>query len=163
MDEHKFDPDYIDPNYVLPDDGTDDISDELPAGDVPVAPVQEVKPEPAVAAEPFNQKQVIPGLHDLGELSLEGIALETKRKLSLEPTVRIMIPLDPGEKAGVAYRTICINGYRFQVRKHRYVELPLSVANLISDAYRITSEVLDESPLNLNNATDKKKAALGLE
>ena len=147
----------------------DDIDDEEPAGDLPptppVAPVAQVAPAPvaqvAPAAENFDRRSAIQGLREDVDTSVEGVALATKIKLSKEPKVRMMIPLDPGEKAG-AYRTVVINGYRFDVRKNTMVDLPQSVASLLADAYQITSDVLENNPLNLNRASSEAKRALGM-
>lgn len=149
---------------------TDDIDDEPAAGDAPVTPAQPAAPAaptapaPAVAAAPAeaDRNTKILGLHeDPNSLGLEGTALETKLKLAKEPKVRMMIPLDPGERVG-AYRTVVINGYRFDVKKNVMVDLPQSVASLLANSYRITSEVLEDNPLNLNNADAGKRAALGI-
>ena len=145
---------------------TDDMDFEAPASDpvAPVAPVVVQAPAPiAQVATPagFDRRSPIQGLKEDVDLSIEGIALATKQKLAKEPKVRMMIPLDPGEKAG-AYRTVIINGYRFDVRKNTMVDLPQSVAALLADAYRITSDVLENNPLNLNNADAERRRALGV-
>ena len=151
------------PEVAAPE--ADDIDDEPAATDTPAAPVQAAAPTPvaapAASAVAFDQKNAIPGLVENNDLSLEGIALATKEKLSKEPKVTMMIPLDPGEKAG-AYRTVQINGYRFDVRKNTMVALPQSVAQLLMDAYRITNDVLENNPLNLSRADEEKRRALGV-
>ena len=149
---------------------TDDMDME-PSADVPppvapaapAAPAATQAPAAAAPAAPveFDRRAPIQGLREDANLSIEGIALATKEKLAKQPKVRMMIPLDPGEKAG-AYRTVIINGYRFDVRKNTMVDLPEAVAALLSDAYRITSDVLENSPLNLNNADAEKRKALGV-
>lgn len=155
---------------TVPAPPVDDISGEAPAADQP--PVETPQPpaeQPAAPAAPeVPQDKVeagrtaIPGLHeDADTLGLEGRALETKIKLSKEPKVRMMIPFDPGEKAG-AYRTVVINGYRFDVKKNVMVDLPESVAALLANSYRITSEVVEQAPTNLANAGAETRSALGL-
>lgn len=159
----------VDPSTV-PTPPTDDISGEpaaaeTPAEQPPVAPAPE-QPAPTAAPAPADKVEAgrapIQGLQEEpGTLGLEGKALETKIKLSKEPKVRMMIPFDPGEKAG-AYRTVVINGYRFDVKKNTMVDLPQSVASLLANAYRITSEVVENAPTNLANADSEKRSALGL-
>lgn len=146
----------------------DDIDSEEAAGDLPPTPVVTAPvPTPVVTApvvqstENFDRRSAIQGLREDADTSVEGVALATKIKLAKEPKVRMMIPLDPGEKAGV-YRTVVINGYRFDVRKNTMVDLPQSVASLLADAYQITSDVLENNPLNLNRADESKKRALGM-
>ena len=150
-------------NDELPALPSDDIDSEPSASDplpVVTAPVA-VAPVAPVATAEFDRRAPIQGLREDQGLSVEGTALLTKQKLAKEPKVRMMIPLDPGEKAG-AYRTVVINGYRFDVRKNTMVDLPQSVAALLSSAYSITSDVLENNPLNLNRADGEKRRALGV-
>ena len=150
----------------------DELDNELPAGDAvlptaPVAPVATVPVAPTapVAQTPkptaFDPRTEIPGLVEVNHLTPEGVALETKRKLSLEPRVTMMIPLDTGEKSP-AYRSVIINGYPFHIKKNTMVELPISVANLLKESYRIVDETLNNSPLNLEKASEEKRRALGI-
>lgn len=144
----------------------DDI-DEAPAADeqpavVPPVAAAVVPEKPTAPAKPFDRKTVIPGLHENPDgLSFEGVALATKEKLANQPKVRMMIPLDPGEKQG-AYRSVTINGYRFDVKKNTMVDLPEAVAALLAQSYKIASEVVDNHPLNLDGAASTKRSALGM-
>jgi len=131
----------------------DDISVEAPAADVPPAPVAQV----AVV----DRSTVIPGLKEEAGNSVEDKALATKIKLAAEPKVRMMIPLDPGEKVG-AYRSVILNGYRFDVRKNTMVDLPESVASMLAKAYSITTDVVENNPLNLAHADAGTQSALGV-
>lgn len=142
----------------------DALENQPPAGEatLPPAPVQTPAPKPVPSVpKTFDPKAPIHGLTDKSDLSLEGVALATKAKLAKEPKVRMMIPLDPGEKPG-AYRTVSLNGYVFLVKKNVMVDLPLSVANLLARAYEITTDILENDPLNLNRADSEKKRALGV-
>jgi len=133
-------------------------AEEVPAApEAPVAPVAPVAEAPAN----FDRSAAIPGIVDTLGGSLEGKALATKEKLAKEPKVRMMIPFDVGEK-GIVYRPVIINGYRFDVRKNMMVDLPQSVAALLTDAYSITTQVADENPLNLNKADGETSRALGV-
>lgn len=156
------------PEQVAPP--VDDISAEAPAAEVPPAAPEVVAPAAPVAAAPVaavsagqiaGSRTPIPGLHEEAGNSVEDRALATKNKLAAEPKVRMMIPLDPGEKAG-AYRTVIINGYRFDVRKNTMVDLPQSVASLLASAYSITTEIVENNPLNLAHADAKTQSALGV-
>ncbi len=142
-----------------------EVPAEVVPGPIPGEPVVEAAPLASVVEAPAtpveNRRAPIQSLSESSDISLEGVALETKIILSKQPKVRMMIPLDPGEKAG-AYRTVVINGYRFDVRKNTMVDLPESVAKLLQQAYQITSEVLEENPLNLNQANAEKQRALGM-
>lgn len=155
-----------------PEPPVQDLNDVPPAGDAQVPPVAPVAPAPVAptapapaAASELSDVEVrdakIPGMKESGLTSVEGDQLKTKRILMAQPKVRMMVPLDPGEKPG-AYRTVIINGYRTDIKKNVMVDLPESIAQLLADAYRITSEVLDENPLNLSAASDDKRKALGI-
>lgn len=53
-----------------------------------------------------------------------------KAKLDKEPKVRVIVPLRFGERPG-AIETVTINGYRYEIKKGYYVDVPQSVADLI--------------------------------
>ena len=149
-------PNQVTPGPDQPLPPADDISAEASASEVtPEAPVA------PVAAATVDRSTVIPGLKEDTENSVEDRALATKRKLAAEPKVRMMIPLDPGEKAG-AYRPVLINGYRFDVRKNTMVDLPESVASLLAASYSITTDIVENNPLNLAHASEKTQDALGM-
>lgn len=144
----------------------DELDNELPAGDAvlptaPVAPVVTASVAQAPKPTAFDPHSEIPGLVEVNHLTPEGVALATKEKLSKEPKVTMMIPLDTGEKSP-AYRSVIINGYPFHIKKNTMVELPVSVANLLKESYRIVDETLNNSPLNLEKANDEKRRALGI-
>lgn len=139
----------------------DDLDNELPSDQVDAAPVAQPVVEAPVAQASFDRKAQIPGLIEASELSVEGVALATKEALSKEPKVTMMIPLDPGETSP-ATRSVIINGYPFHIKKNTMVELPISVVNLLKNSYRMVDETLNGSPLNLEKADAKKRAALGL-
>jgi hypothetical protein len=61
-----------------------------------------------------------------------------KRHLDAQPKVRFLIPLDIGEKKG-AIETVILNGYRYNIPKGEFVEIPQQVADVLSDAYKLTS------------------------
>lgn len=125
------------------------------------APVQAQAAKPAAGVDKFT---VIPGMADAmkDNIGLEGMALETKIILAKQPKVGFVVPVDPGEKAGVATRTVTINGYRFEIKKGVMVQLPQDVVTLLMDAYNYTAEALNDNEYNLANADERKRAALGL-
>lgn len=63
----------------------------------------------------------------------------TKEILDAEPKIAFMIPLGPDEKEG-AYETVMINGYGYQIMKNVLVEIPRSVAQLLANKYKVSSE-----------------------
>jgi len=63
-----------------------------------------------------------------------------KDRLSKQPRVDFLIPLMPGERNG-AYETVQLNGYKLTIKKGCMVNIPLQIAQVLADSYRITSEV----------------------
>lgn len=101
----------------------------------------------------------------LRDAPLAGVGLSeegrlVKAALDKEPKFAFHVPLEPGEKAGVAYRSVTINGYRCEVRKGVQVMLPKSIYQLLMDAYRIEVETLDYNPYNLDQQPGDVRAAL---
>lgn len=103
-----------------------------------------------------------PTLRDapLAGVGLSGEAALVKAALEKEPKFAFHVPLEPGEKAGSAYRSVTINGYRCEVRKGVQVLLPQSIYQLLMDAYRIEVETLDYHPKNLDQQSDAVRSAL---
>lgn len=132
-------------------------------GNQPLVQNRTTPTQPVKSAEKTNELKelVIPNLKDSpnGGASLSDEALSIKEILSKQAKMPLFIPLDPGEKPG-AYRSVTINGYRFEVKKGVMVSLPISVAKLLMDAYSIESEVLNNNEYNLANKDDKTRSAL---
>lgn len=59
-------------------------------------------------------------------------AQKMKEFLWSQPLVTIMIPLEQGEKEGTTL-PITLNGYRLNLRKNTYVEVPKPIADLLKD------------------------------
>jgi len=163
--EHEFDPtNQEDPNY----DSTlhnqhEEAQSQTPP---PVAPKKVtteerykfLTPEERLALKALS----VPGMRDAPTqgLSLTDEQLLVKEKLAKEPRVTMFVPLDPGEKAGDAYRSVTINGYRSEVKKGKMVKLPESIATLLMQAYEIEAETLNNNEFNLSNASESKRSAL---
>lgn len=80
-------------------------------------------------------------------------AEKMRKRLSLQPKVTIMVPLDPGEPKGSTI-SVTINGYRTIIRKNVYVELPKQVADMIKEHLQMTDKALADDSTSL----DEKKA-----
>ena len=82
-------------------------------------------------------------------------------KLSREPKVRMNLPLRDGEKFGVSYEVVNLNGYRLKIKKGYSVDLPMSIANILSEHYRIqlgTGAISIERSARLDSRDDKINA-----
>lgn len=146
-----------------------------PAAETPVAPAPVAPVAPAVTAAPAApavpamkadkvaelKSMQIPNVKDqpFGDATLSDEALRVKEILAKEAKMPIFIPLEPGEKPGV-YRSVTINGYRCEVKKGMMVQLPMSIAKLLMDAYQIESEVLNNNEYNLANKDQATRNAL---
>jgi hypothetical protein len=153
-------------NGVEAEDIVTDV--EAPASEVPQATIDTAlkNATPVKHVEPtVNAKHVSlgAGIKDasVGGLTLSERAEMTKLKLAKEPKIMAVIPLDPGEKPG-AVKTVSINGYRIEIKKNHPVELPKTVWELIMHNMKVSSSATASHPLNLNNADDERKKALGL-
>lgn len=165
--ENEFTPDSIEAyeqEEALKQQGElDSSAGNPPLDNIEQEPPADVEPtvEPEIA-QVFDRNTVIPGLDESRSVTaVEGESLETKKKLANEPKTRMMIPFDNGEKAG-AYRSVIINGYRFDIQKNKMVDLPASVAKLLTDSYSITSDVVENNEYNLDRNASGKRDALGL-
>lgn len=81
----------------------------------------------------------------------------TKAILDAEPKVQFMIPLFEGEKPGSVHQCF-INGYEVRVKKGIMTLVPQSIAELLADHYKITSEAGADFRLDLH---PNKQNALG--
>lgn len=166
----EFDPtNQNDPNYdsTLHQQHEEEVVAQTPPAEVTPAPKAPTTAERHALLTPeerevLRKMQVSAGVQDapIQDLSLSDEQLLIKKKLSLEEKVLINIPLE-GEKMG-AYRSVTINGYRFEVKKGKMVRVPATVAKLLMQAYDIEQETLNDNELNLNNAGETKKSALGM-
>lgn len=83
------------------------------------------------------------------EAYMHGINI-TKEKLASSPHVDFIIPLTDGEKPG-AYDTVQINGYRIEIKKGELVNVPIQVAKLLAEKYRINMTAGSDKLLNRAN------------
>jgi hypothetical protein len=64
-----------------------------------------------------------------------------KEALSKQPKVRILIPLMPDEKFGVT-ESVILNGYRLNITKGVYVNVPEQVAQVIVNKMEAERKIL---------------------
>jgi hypothetical protein len=81
-----------------------------------------------------------------------------REKLSAQPKVMVYIPLGIGEKPGVTI-PVTLNGYRVNIMKGVYVEVPKQIADVIKDSQMQTNKAMFENKVNLDNK-DKIPEAL---
>jgi hypothetical protein len=74
------------------------------------------------------------------EAEIKGDHKIVKDALAKEAKIRILIPLNGSEKKGVTIETVTIDGFKIEVPKGVYVDVPQSVADLIERHYNTTPE-----------------------
>lgn len=84
-------------------------------------------------------------------------AERTKETLLAQPRVTIMIPRDEGEAEGIP-QSATINGYRLDLPKNAYIEVPEAIAKLIMDSHKQTQVALAQGRID---SSDKKSALRG--
>lgn len=86
------------------------------------------------------------------------IVAQTKYILDNSEQVNFVVPLADSELPG-AYETTQINGYRLVLRKGDMVKIPIQVAMLIAEKYKIAMNAGSEK--RLDNASKETTDALG--
>lgn len=82
-------------------------------------------------------------------------ALAMKENLSKQQKVRIFVPLEGKEKKGTQL-PVTLNGYRVNVPKGLYVDVPEQVGDVIAESLNQTQAATD-IPQNLENIDDATK------
>jgi len=127
------------------EDEADDVEDD--------EDIEEEKPKAkAKAKSPAKSTQPIYN----ADQGLKSDIAHTKAILDAEEKVRFYVPLFEGEKAGSIHQCF-INGYMFPVKKGVMTEVPITIATLLADHYKITAEAGANFRLDLN---EKKSEAL---
>lgn len=71
----------------------------------------------------------------------------TRKKLESQEKVMFLVPLAEGEKAGAVHE-VFINGYKTTIKKGIMTKVPISVANMLAESYRINMEAGAESRID---------------
>lgn len=96
--------------------------------------------EEAIEPEKTEPAKIITGIMG-SRVPINSKAARMKEKLSKQNKVRILIPLD-GDKFG-ATTPVTLNGYRMNILKGIYVEVPMQVADIIADSQQQTLKALE--------------------
>ncbi len=84
-----------------------------------------------------------------------------KEHLAKQPRVKIFVPLEGKEKPGTQL-PVTMNGYRMNIPKGVYCEVPEQVAQIIMDSLNQT-EAATNIPQRLDLSNEQKKKALGFD
>jgi len=111
-----------------------------PAAPTPPAPPQESTPAPAAPAAPLTEAQEL-AEDRKAEQGLRNDARAMKAALDKQPKVSIMIPFEAGENPEQGKQVpfhINLNGYKMDLPRGQYIEVPQQVADVIRE--RLESE-----------------------
>lgn len=101
-----------------------------------------------IAALPAAEKANVAAEH-------KSKAQAMKDNLAKQPKVKIFVPLDGKEKKGTQL-PVTLNGYRVNVPKGLYVEVPEQIGQVIMESLNQTQEATD-IPRNLDNMDEAAK------
>jgi len=105
--------------------------DQKQTGQIAQPPVEKKVVEPPKSVPlPVTPTKVVSG---------KDIIAETKAILEKSPHINFLIPLVEGEAPG-AFEEPQINGFKMKVPKGIMVNIPLPIANLLAEKYRINME-----------------------
>ena len=79
---------------------------------------------------------------------------DTKAILESSPHVNFIVPLAEGEKPG-AFEEPQINGYKMKVPKGTMVNIPIQIANLLAEKYKIAMEAGKESRIDRDSGVEE--------
>ena len=97
-------------------------------------PEKEEEPEAVKDKEPEEEKVV--GIRE-AHVPVGSKAEVMKAKLAKQPRVKILIPLEGKEKMG-STESVILNGYRLNILKGVYVDVPEQVAGIIMESQKQT-------------------------
>jgi len=96
--------------------------------------------------------------HDINAQLTEDARI-TKEALWKEPLITFVVPIDQGEKIGVAREYYARNGYGFYIKKGVKVQLPTSVVEALMEYYNINAGNVGTEHF-ANSRADKADALL---
>lgn len=128
--------------------------DESPVEETTVAPVVAVAPWEKINTDGVrcDLKGVVPGSR----------SYKMAEVLSSQPKVSTFLPLEGAEKPGITTASVILNGFRVEVLKGRYVNLPQQIHETLAESYSQTVKATTQ-PMTFNPMTGEKvNANLGM-
>lgn len=110
----------------------EEAKDEVPVSEPVEAPTQEPAPSSTIQTEQTARTAIA----------------RIKAQLRSEETVRMIIPLSPGEEAGKAVLEGGIGGHMWAIKKGEMVELPHSIFLQVSESLSMTQKALSRTRAN---------------
>ena len=106
--------------------------------EVPEPSEESAEPEPEEEEEPEEEPKGLGAGIEEKRTPVGGKAEIMKRKLAKQEKVTILIPREGKEKAGTTF-SVCLNGYRLNIQKGVYVEVPRQVADVVMEHFNQTN------------------------
>ena len=130
------------------DDEDEEEEEEEPEDEEPKLKVKKLKPlkkiNPASDSIPDVMRLIDSKFIKVDKPSPGGDAENMLRHLAGQRKVRTIVPLETKEQRGTAFETVILNGFRLNILKGFFVDVPEQIANVIQDAYHATQEALEE-------------------
>lgn len=114
-----------------------EITEEM-AGVSPEESTPEVEETPVEETTSRNNLRKLNKKESVGDVQYMNEVAKAKAILDEQPKIRMMIPLAIGEKKGKAFLDVGFNGYFMQLPKGVYLDLPESIANIVSESFQQT-------------------------
>jgi len=125
-------------------------------GDLPV----EGKPEPGEPVDylrPYQYRKQTEAGSVESDPAPGSKAATMKAFLLSQPRVRMLIPRPQGEKSSIK-QSVNLNGYRLDLPKDTYVEVPLQIAEVLGESLKQTNAALQVN--RIDGDTAKERALL---
>lgn len=82
-----------------------------------------------------------------------GKAKAMKDSLLVQGRVRVLIPVDSGSDPSVPF-SVCLNGYRLDLPRNQYIDVPQQVAEVIMNSHSQTVRALEQFKIGGNKAKE---------
>lgn len=155
-------PTSVNPTFVTPPSAAGQVDPALVAKiaelDEAIRKVNEtnkiIQEQEKIRSEAFESGKVITEAEKLTVIeSHKSKSERMKEKLKLQPKVRVFMPLEGKEKPGTLF-PVTLNGYRVNVPKGVYVEVPEQVGDIIMSSLNQTAEA-ENNPMRIDADTKK--------
>lgn len=113
--------------------------------------LEEEEAEEATGAKktPVAKPAKVAPIKENADMALMSDIKKAQKSLESEEQVKFLVPLSEGEKPGSVHECF-VNGYKYTVQKGVMTTVPMSIANLLADHYKITQDVGSKYRVDLN-------------
>ncbi len=115
--------------------------------------VEKTKKETKVQEPEVGEKKVM-----TSDQEREALEAKARKEIEAAPKISYVVPLDPGEKPG-AVQVVSLNGYALTIKKGVRVNIPLPMAEILDEKYKVESEA--GADMRDDNWDEKKLDRIG--